>query len=319
MSDPAWAPDVLGAPYRACTLTLRPDDEGEVVATLVHRASSPPSRRAVLHVHGFADYFFQLSAADFWVSRGYDFYALDLRKYGRSLRPHQSPNYTADLAAYYEELDTAMRIVAAGHDTVVLSAHSTGGLTVPLWVADRKPSVAGIFLNSPWLDMQGNAWVTRLVTPVVHQVGARRPMQVFPRSPDGIYARTLHRDRRGEFDFDLAWKPEFSWPVRLGWLRAIRQGHRRIAGGLDLDLPVLTICSARSGHPSGDDDPVAASTDIVLDVDQIRRRSPLLSRNSHLRMVEGAIHDVTLSPEPARAQVFAELARWLSAYVETGP
>ena len=33
----SWVPDVLGKPYVAETLTLPDDDEGEVVATLVHR------------------------------------------------------------------------------------------------------------------------------------------------------------------------------------------------------------------------------------------------------------------------------------------
>ena len=107
--DVSVTDDVLGAPYTAETLPLRPDDEGEVVATLVHRPprDESPTSKAVLHVHGFADYFFQTGLADFWVARGYDFYALDLRKYGRSLRPHQTPNYVADLRAYYEELDLA--------------------------------------------------------------------------------------------------------------------------------------------------------------------------------------------------------------------
>ena len=55
------------------------------MATLVQPACRAAHHRAVLHVHGFADYFFQTVAADCWVERGYDFYALDLRKYGRSL------------------------------------------------------------------------------------------------------------------------------------------------------------------------------------------------------------------------------------------
>jgi alpha-beta hydrolase superfamily lysophospholipase len=80
-------------------------------------------------VHGFADYFFQTVAADWWVERGYDFYALDLRKYGRSWLPHQTPTYVADVTTYYEDLDAALAVVAAGHDHVVMSAHSTGGLT----------------------------------------------------------------------------------------------------------------------------------------------------------------------------------------------
>ena len=76
--------DLLGPPYTCETWQLRPDDEGEVFATLVHRPAGQPTRKAVLHVHGFCDYFFQTGAADFWVRNGYDFYALDLRKYGRS-------------------------------------------------------------------------------------------------------------------------------------------------------------------------------------------------------------------------------------------
>ena len=138
MTDPQEATDVLGAPYTARTLPLRPDDEGAVVATLVSRRAARPTNRAVLHVHGFADYFFQTVAADWWVERGYDFYALDLRKYGRSWLPHQTPTYVADVTTYYEDLDAALAVVASEHDHVVMSAHSTGGLTVPLWMHDRQ-------------------------------------------------------------------------------------------------------------------------------------------------------------------------------------
>jgi alpha-beta hydrolase superfamily lysophospholipase len=89
--------DVLGAPYESHTIDLGTDDEGPVVATLVRRLARPnqeraerPTRRAVLYVHGFNDYFFQTHLADFFAERGWDFYALDLRKYGRSLLPHQT-------------------------------------------------------------------------------------------------------------------------------------------------------------------------------------------------------------------------------------
>src|SRR3954454_13347175 len=133
VTDQQEATDVLGAPYTARTLLLRPDDEGAVVATLVSRRAPRPTNRAVLHVHGFADYFFQTVAADWWVERGYDFYALDLRKYGRSILPHQTPNYVTDLAHYHPELDLAWDRLTSGHRHIVLSGHSTGGLVVPLW------------------------------------------------------------------------------------------------------------------------------------------------------------------------------------------
>ena len=110
----AWRCDVLGPPYERHTIDLGTDDEGPVVATLVRRRADKPSRRAVLYVHGFVDYFFQTHLADFFVEHGWDFYALDLRKYGRSLLPHQTPNFCRSLTDYYPELDEAARIIRAG-------------------------------------------------------------------------------------------------------------------------------------------------------------------------------------------------------------
>ena len=134
-------PDVLGAPYTAETISLPDDEEGEVVATLVHRPSARPTTRAVLHVHGFADYFFQTAYAEWWTERGYDFYALDLRKYGRSIRPHQTPNYVGDLRDYFLELDEAWARGRTPTRRCVLSGHSTGGLD--LAAVGRRPANAG--------------------------------------------------------------------------------------------------------------------------------------------------------------------------------
>jgi len=311
-----WEVDVLGEPYRALTFELRPDSEGPVVATLVHRPAADPTGRAVLHVHGFADYFFQTVAADHWVERGYDFYALDLRKYGRSIRAHQTPNYVADLTSYYEELDLAWQTVSARHEHVVLSGHSTGGLTAPLWIHDRGLAPAGLVLNSPWLAMQGDPVTRNVLLPVVGALGRRQPMRVVPRKVSGFYARSLHVDHEGEWPFDLDLKPLASFPVYAGWLRAIRAGHARIAAGLDIAAPILVLTSARSGHASSIDDPDLTSTDIVLDVEQIRRRAPLLGHHVTQVMIEGAIHDVTLSAAPIRKQVFDEVDRFLGAYVD---
>jgi alpha-beta hydrolase superfamily lysophospholipase len=287
-----------------------------VLATLVRRTAGRRTRRAVLHVHGFADYFFQVAAADHWTARGYDFYALDLRKYGRSLRPHQSPTYVTDLATYYEELDRAWQEVADRHDHVVVSAHSTGALTAALWLHDRGHHPAGVVLNAPWLEMHGAPLTRHLAMPLLHQVGRVQPSRVIPRDVSGHYARSLHRDHGGEWTFDLALKPIESFPVRAGWLRAIRNGHARVRRGLDVRAPILVLCSARSGHPSGPDDPVITTTDIVLDVEQIRRRAPLLGRHVTIAMIDGALHDVTLSAEPVRRRVFHELDTFLSAYAE---
>ncbi|MCW2757369.1 MAG: ytpA [Nocardioidaceae bacterium] len=307
--------DVLGPPYTMRTLALRPDDEGEVVATLVTRRAEQPTRRAVLHVHGFADYFFQTVAADWWVAQGYDFYALDLRKYGRSLREHQTANYVTDLTAYDEELALAYAAVTAEHDHVVMTAHSTGGLIVPLWLDRLRPrEVVGVALNAPWLEMNNSLLVRTLGTRVIDVVGAVDPLRVIPRTVTGMYARSMHHEHDGEWDFDLRWKPLESFEVHAGWLRAIRRAHARLHRGLDLRMPVLVQSSARSAQEATLAD--AQSADIVLDVEQIRRWTPALGRHVTLAQTEGATHDVTLSPEPVRTEVFRELERWHTAYVD---
>jgi alpha-beta hydrolase superfamily lysophospholipase len=86
--------------------------------------------------------------------------------------------------------------------------------------------------------------------------------------------------------------------------------------GLDLTFPALVLSSSRSSSPTelGDD---VHSTDIVLDVEQIRRWSSSIGRHVTYVGVEGARHDVFLSLAEPRARAFDELGRWLAAYVES--
>ncbi|HST42790.1 MAG TPA: hypothetical protein VLK58_24925, partial [Conexibacter sp.] len=102
---------LLGDDFETRLLPLAPDAEGEQHATLIRLrpgadadAAAPPTR-AVLYVHGFVDYFFQRELAAFYRDRGFAFYALDLRKSGRSLLPHQTPYFVRSVAEWYEELD----------------------------------------------------------------------------------------------------------------------------------------------------------------------------------------------------------------------
>jgi len=310
--------DVLGEPWVAETIELPADHEGDVVATLVSRRAPEPTGKAVLHLHGFADYFFQTEYAAWWVDRGYDFYALDLRKYGRSLLPHQTPNYVTDLRDYFVEIDHAWQRVAErdAHRLVVASAHSTGGLTLSLWANDRRPDeLGGLVLNSPWFDLSGSALARTAGTAVLKRVGGRQPMRPIPRSVTGIYTRSLHRDHDGEWDFDLTWKPVESFTIYAGWLRAIRNGHAELHRTLSVPCPVLVLSSGGSKYPS-EMGPDVHGHDLVLDVEQIRRWAPAVGAHVTCVAIAGARHDVVLSlPEP-RAKVYDQLARWHTAYVD---
>ncbi|MBI9115844.1 alpha/beta hydrolase [Sanguibacter suaedae] len=308
-----WQPDVLGGDWESRTLHLSPDDEGDVVATLVRRAG-PASGRAVLYVHGFVDYFFQTHVADALAADGYDLYALDLRKYGRSLRPHQTPNVVGALADYAEELDAAAQAIRdEGHTTLVVMGHSTGGLITSLWADARTrgphPTVDALVLNSPWFDLN-EPWFQRVVaTRMVDALAPLAPRAVVGRLQPH-YGRALHAGSGGEWSYDLAWKPHEGFPVRAAWFRAIRRGHAQVARGLDVRCPVLVLTSDRTGDAKSRHDGLLTS-DSVLDVEQIAARAPGLGQDVTVVRVPGGAHDLALSPEPARSAYLDEVRGWL--------
>jgi alpha-beta hydrolase superfamily lysophospholipase len=310
--------DALGEPFTAETIPLPDDTEGPVVATLVKRPASAPTTRAVLYVHGFSDYFFHVHVAELFNELGYDFYALDLRKYGRSLLPHQTHGFCTDLSDYDAELDAARTLITErdGHDRLVLLAHSMGGLIAALWADARRRQGIGVadavILNSPWLDLQGSLLLRTLGTRAIDQIGARRPYQVIPRSVTEVYTDGLHSDRRGEWAYDLTLKPATGLPIRAGWLRAVRRGHRRLHRGIDIGAPVLVLASQRTSFTEEWSDDVAAC-DIVLDVEQIAGWSHRLGSHVTIARLDGAIHDVFLSGKDIREEAFDISRRWLAS------
>jgi alpha-beta hydrolase superfamily lysophospholipase len=101
--------------------------------------------------------------------------------------------------------------------------------------------------------------------------------------------------------------------VYAGWLRAIRLGHDELHRGLEVGCPVLVLSSGGTRWPK-EMGPDVHNYDIVLEVPQIRRWAVAIGKHVTYVAIDGARHDVVLSlPEP-RAQVYAELDRWVSAY-----
>jgi alpha-beta hydrolase superfamily lysophospholipase len=317
LAQPIWAPDVLGPGFEAATLELAPDDEGPVVAT-VTRAPAPaaPHGGAVLYVHGYNDYFFQADLARFFASRGWAFHALDLRKYGRSLRPHQTPNFCRSLTDYDEELDiTAALLQSQGHTRLLLVAHSTGGLVLPLWLARRsalQPLVAGLVLNSAFLDFKQPPALGAMILPLIRRVARWKPTGALPVGSSRLYGESLHASRRGDWSYDLDWKPVESFPVRYGWLAAVAEGHRQLRAGLRLRFPVLALSSTRTVRARSWT-PALREGDAVLDADRIAVRAALLGPDVTVARIPDGLHDLVLSGTAARACTYATLANWLDA------
>jgi alpha-beta hydrolase superfamily lysophospholipase len=107
-----WQPDILpGFEAQQLPLPNAAPAAGEpagsaLCATLVRRYSAR-SRAALIYVHGWNDYFFQTHLAERIADLGVDFYALDLRRYGRSLQQGQMRGFVNDLDDYDAELGAA--------------------------------------------------------------------------------------------------------------------------------------------------------------------------------------------------------------------
>jgi alpha-beta hydrolase superfamily lysophospholipase len=324
-----WRPDILGPHFEQSTLPLAPDGEGDVVATLV-RYSPPPHLRLhrgpaadadVLYVHGWSDYFFQTELALFWHDQGARFHALDLRKYGRSLRPGQTPGFVDDLAVYDEDIEAALDAMGHGEGQdrshprrLILLGHSTGGLTLSLWT-DRHPGrVDALILNSPWLEFQAHSVGRAAIAPLVDLRARLEPKAAMPNVDLGFYTRTVSRTLDGEWDYNLAWRPVRGFPIHPAWLNAVLAGHARVAAGLRIDAPVLTLLSAHSTllpHWTPD----MLHSDVVLVVRDIAERALGLSPTVTVSWVEDALHDVFLSAPPVRRAAYASVERWMRGYL----
>ena len=318
-----WSPDFLDG-YETTDLAL-PDAERapgepadvELVATLIRKSGPRVGGRAALYLHGWNDYFFQTHLADYMSDLGYDFYALDLRRYGRSIRVGQFRGFITNLDDYSTELDAAADLIAADHDRLLLIGHSTGGLVAALWAAGNVDRLEGLILNSPWLDLQGSALVRALGTPMIDRLGSRAPTSVL-RLPDlGFNARSLHISLGGEWDYDLMLKSTPGPPIRAGWLRAILLGHQRVAAGLHIGVPILVLAStttdfSRRWHEG------LRSVDVVLDVEQIAARAVRLGPHVTVVRIPEGLHDVILSASHVRKHALEEIGRFVEAYVKRG-
>ena len=288
----AWQPDRLLPGFESLEIPAPDDYDGRVVATLV-RLPVPDARHgAVLYVHGFIDYFFQRHMAERFAAEGYAFYALDLRKHGRSLLAHQHPCFCKDVSEYYADISRALEEI--GSD-VLLAGHSTGGLICSLYrhEGERRDQVRALWLNSPFFDWKD---MFRRKLAVASMLGRFCPFMNNPKAVPPDYVKSLHRNWDGEWDFDLALKPLNGFPAYFGWVRAIFAAHAKVHTGLSLSCPVLSMHSDKA--------------DMVLDWKQVARWSRTLGPDTGVLQFPGGLHDLVLSRREVRDAVFSQLFAW---------
>ncbi len=314
LTKPNWQPDVLGDGWQAHTIPLGADAEGPLEATLVRAPGGARHKTAVLYIHGFVDYFFQTGFAAAVQAQGYDFYAIDLHKYGRSLREGQTPNYTDRLSDYAAEIDEAAHIIRTEekHEHLIVVGHSTGGLIASLWANARPDLVDGVVLNSPWFDLN-ESWLLRTAgTRAIDVIGKFAP-HIEVGSLGRHYGTALHTNTGGEWNYNLDWKPQAGFPVYAGWLRTVRRSQARIAGGLNIYAPVLVCTSTESGDNKHAHDAIL-TTDSVLDVQHMLEHAGKLGPQVTIAQIPHGAHDLALSAEPARSVYATTVTSWLNKH-----
>lgn len=308
-----YVADELGHGLVCRTIDMGCDYEGDVVCTLVKRQAPVPSDRGVLYLHGFNDYFFQVEMADMFNAEGYNFYALDLRKHGRSLRHWQKHCNMRDINEFYADIDTALSIMEdEGCRSIVLLAHSTGGLIASLYCNDRKDNlgVDALILNSPFLELNMGWFMRKVAMPVVAAVSKLAPDMMITQGVSTGYGESLLKGYHGEWCYDTGKKCMVSPDVSAGWVGGIYRGQKRIKQGLDIPCPVMVMHSD-SSVVSDVWIPQMQRADAVLNVADIAEYGPRLGKTVDMVRVNNGMHDLLCSAPGVRKAVYRKIFEWL--------
>jgi len=286
-----WQPDAHLAGFESLELRFPDDYDGPVSATLVRLRAGAAPRGAVLYVHGFADYFFQRHMAERFAAEGYAFYALDLRKHGRSMRPHQHPNFCKSVSEYYADITRAIDEIG---EPVLLAGHSTGGLVCSVYAheGERRDAVRALWLNSPFFHWRLPDWKLAQL----HLATALGRFFPFLKDESMLREDYVNSLLDEQWEFDPKLKPARGFPIYYGWVGAISDAHARVRRGLKLECPVLSMHSDEA--------------DIVLDWRDIARGSRMLGERVSVLAFPGAVHDLVLSRPHIREEVFRQLFAW---------
>lgn len=291
-------------------LEFEDDYEGRVIATLVSSNFNKPGQKPVLYLHGFNDYFFQAHVAEAFNEQGYNFYALDLRKYGRSLLPHQTPNYCRSVTEYFEEIDRSLEII--GRKDIILLGHSTGGLIAGVYLntGTYKDRIGKLVLNSPFLEFNITFWQRIFLLPLAGIVSFFFPYSARKKPFSHLYGVSISAEKHGEWEFNTDWKPIQGFPAYFKWIYAVNRAQKKLHLVSDIEVPILILHSDASSRPSNWDD-ILLKTDMVLNVDHIKKYGKKLGPDVTFAEIPNAVHDVFLSPTEIRQQAFEATFSWL--------
>ncbi len=294
-------------------IPLKNDYEGEVSAAVKY-SLLPKTDTAVLYIHGYMDYFFQNHLASYFIDQGFSFYAIELRKYGSSIKKHQHENFFKDITEYDEEISiTLNKIKNDGHSKIIINGHSTGGLVATHYAlhGEFKALISGIILNSPFLEINVPKWM-KTVLPIIAPLAYLFPYLKFTELPS-MYTESMHQDYKGRWNFNLSYKPIPSFSSYLGWLKGILQALKNIHKGKIKTIPSVIFHSDKSYFKTTWDE-VLLRSDAVLNVDDMITCGKKIYPNADIIEIKNAVHDIVLSSDDVIEEYFKQISIWLKKH-----
>ena len=307
-----WQYDILGDGYEMRYVDQGKDYSGNVRSTIIRKESDCGNRKGVLYIHGYNDYFFQKEMGDRFVDSCINFYAVDLRKYGRSIMPGQKKFQARDLKEYFADIDSAIaQMHRDGVDEIALMGHSTGGLITSYYMKEKPDSsVRALILNSPFLDWNFTGFMRKVAIPTFGFMGKLFPNLSISQGDGSGYQESLLKDYHGEWDYNQDWKVFHPEKVQASWTNAISTAQNSLKKGGNISVPILLLHS--SGSVTGDNwTPEYQKNDAVLNVEHISKIGRKLGGDVTEDTVKDGLHDLMLSAPAVREKAYRDIFDWL--------
>lgn len=314
--DFSWHKDILEG-YEARYVDQGKEFDGPCRSTIIRKLSPRHSKKAYLYVHGFNDYFFQKEMGERFVDSGYNFYAVDLRRYGRSWQPWQYPFNVRKQREYFDDIDSAInQIRRDGNTDITLSGHSTGGLTV-LYMAAMKGKDCGvnrIVTDSPFLEWNFNAFMRNVGAPLIQFLGKIFPNSKIKQAHCDGYAYSLLKEYFGEWTYNTDWKMIYSPPVTFSWVGSINHAQSQLMKkAKDIAVPILVMHSSRK-IDGCNYTPEFQTGDAVLNPFDLQKRGEKLGHVRQVCAIDSGIHDLILSNFPAREAAYDTIFHFIRTH-----
>jgi len=225
------------------------------------------NRKALLWIPGYNDSFFHTHVLKQFVEEiGYDLYALDLRRCGRSrfsangdeLFPPENAHDSWNFEEYFEEIDAALRFIndssetgssvldggcGRSYDDIVLYGHSTGGLIGALYAAkgEHRNLLSGRIFNSPFWSFN-LPWYSKAVAQRASALtdgNILDPSTVVQQGGEpSEYSIDLHK----RYQFSEHHKSINTLTISSGWLGAVSSAQAMLRNGeLASNVPALVL------------------------------------------------------------------------------